>query len=260
MFAFMRKLSPVRIDPTTFKPKSLPFTPDLPELEEKDFWWMFTPDESQPGHHMDWLMDPAKSAYEAFTAAADYVLWRKYLRLKTVAVPLQADAMPYLKNMRLNGQPMYPSARLKGHLFSIRPNHFLELDEYKQNGVAFVRRRINVLIPYSTLTEIQIENLTKSDDGKLRPTGTYVPSIQQDRHVHRIQAWMYEGNPDFWKTLGECPQFMPSNPIKSRLLGKMSMPYYYHFTQKDYSVEKVKAPAIINGHEQNNNQQTRSLS
>ena len=270
MFAFLQRLGvpKIKVPPEHFGKVQYPFTPDLPELQEKDYWWVFVTGEDMPGHHHDWLMDPATPAYEGFTAKPDYILWRKYLRLKTVAVPMQADAIPYVSRMRINGEAMYPAARLKGCLFKIRPKHFLELDEYRTNGVAFARRRVNVLIPYSTLTDVteqaKIYDYKKDDDGRLVKTFkelAEMPGIKLEKCIHHLQAWMYEGLPDYWRTLGDSPQFIPSNPIRSERLGKMAMPNYYHFSGKDYLIDKAKAPSIINGYvEQDNQTQARAVS
>lgn len=234
MLNFLRKLTEPQIKHPTenWMASTLRYTPDLALLQEKEHWWIFICGEEMSKHHKDWLMDPEKPRYEAFTAKEDYILWRKYLGQKTVAIPLLADSIPYVKNMKLNNNCMYPAARLRGQLFKILPEHFIELDEYKENGVVFDRQRVDILIPYSSLDE----------------------DVNQKRHLKYLQAWMYVGKPDFWRLMGDSPLLVPSDPIRADKLGKMPMEHYYYFSTKDYSVNKVTgAPAIINGREQSEN-------
>lgn len=249
MFSFMRHK--IKVPGQEILQNVHSYTPDLVSLQEKDSWWVFVVGEDKTGHHMSWLMDPAKRSWEAFTAKPDYIMWRKYLGQKTVAVPLVADAVEYVKRMRLNGQAMFPSARIKGELFNIKPEHFLELDEYHENGVVFERKQIDVLIPYTGFLEFQeLQFVLKKDkEGKevKEYLGTTVPAIKTESRIEHVQAWMYVGIPEFWNGMG--PMIVPSNPTKARRIGKTPMDYYYNFSGKDYTNEKVAVPAILkNGH------------
>ncbi len=73
------------------------------------------------------------------------------------------------------------AAIIKGEVYVIKANKLYELDLYHDNGVQFIRQRIDIHIPYEE------ELLTR--DKQVAYSGIY--------HHHR-KAWAYIGNPFYW--------------------------------------------------------------
>lgn len=158
------------------------YSPDLGWLEQFEFQLLFSPDRTQRGHSEYPLIQDSVYACHAFTLSP-FNYWQQRDGLP---IPMMATS-----NIRTRWFP--PPLRVKGEVHAIRPYQFRELDNYKQNGVQFVRRRVKLMVPHREILSIP----DRYDNGKPIPlmTGQYVMT---DEKVLPLKAWMYVAVPAYW--------------------------------------------------------------
>jgi hypothetical protein len=123
------------------------------------------------------------------------------------------------------GQHSYPIAlelqpslvtrteRIKGELWKVRPERYLELDKYMENRVFFRRRRVQVTIPcYITVKR----EFNSPPDPK---TVMLLGGTKRGPYAPSCEAWMYIGEKEYWEPqldagyiFQKCPIFVAKNP------------------------------------------------
>lgn len=194
------------------------FTPDAWSLFQKPAHLMFIYDEMKQGHWRHWLiknnlderLDRSSFHCQGFTADG-YHLWKMKKGNHSQAIPL-----PSMKNGSNFGKQdgWNPGhLRIRGELYHVRTDVILELDKCKMNELQFIRKQVNVIVPYHIESSSGWKSLTK---------------------VMAHRAFMYVGIPEYWNDLLDGGALfspvqsydpIPSGPIKNE---------YYDFTPKEY--------------------------
>lgn len=203
------------------------FTPDISQLELYEWQLFFAPDEMKRDHpRHDILGAEREFKFPAFTQKK-YHFWQ--------------HAAPFLPNVPMeaetNAVPFFPPiAMIKGEVYAIRPQRFLELDRYKQNTVEFQRHRVRLVVPYRRVKFVKEPWIHhdfhgESYDHRLHafsPTGgmasmnsftsKYTGSsvITEEEKVAIVRAWMYIGKPEFWDPLINAYDYTPVESFKSK--------------------------------------------
>ena len=176
-------------------------TPDKALLENSEYKLLFEYGELQAGLPKADLI-PTHPVCPAFTV-------EKFSLLKKND---GAETFPLALRLPMKGTPFF-RARIGGVLAAVRSKDILSLDNYRENGVSFVRKRNSVFLPY----------------------------IDADGNPMKIKAWMYCGHNEHWRDQVDWDV----NYYKGREGSAFSMvnryindrPWigsYFHFTTKDY--------------------------
>lgn len=158
------------------------FTPDMAELAKRPFHRVFIPDEMMSPHFQNSLLGEG-SVLRCWAFTTDkFSLWRKKLGKASLVIPLETKFKEA------------PYASLRGELYKVPTENIPELDNYKANGVEFIRKRVSLAIPYTAFD-------TKPGTPTYR---TVVRKVDTS-----IDAWMYVGSHETWN-----PRFVKGSKIK----------------------------------------------
>lgn len=212
-------------------------TPDLPELERYPWQWYFSCDETQTGHHQEILLKGCvKSDYVGFTQEKFMMLNHD---LGIFSHPLVfKDTFTYQ-----NPPKLLP---IKGELYKVPAQRFVELDKLKMNTVSSFRQQIPIVIPYSGLwikdkTPVekvlpkQFQRKTTNGEGVevIRDGGPILPnSILPRRGVHRVYAWAFFADKNFWEDLLNLNAGFP--PVQTFTNPEGLITEYYRYTDAEY--------------------------
>lgn len=199
------------------------FTPDICKLEEYQYQRLFVYDEMmEKGYNHAILGDHGefpqarKLAHAVYTDDL-YVLWKKKLGSLSYPVAMRT-ASPTRQRLDDNLQPTGSRKRIKGQLFAVRPSRFVNLDIWKENGVQFRRRRVDVLVPYRSVQ-------WNKQEGNMHSLFS----------VMKVKAWMYIGLKDYWDEfmddgylMGICQSYKTKNEVD----GPVSIGDYYYYSNK----------------------------
>lgn len=173
------------------------FTPDISKLEEYSWQLYFATDETKKDHFKHNLLGvDAQYRFPAFTQGS-FTYWDPKIPFLS---PVAMKEIP----SRIDIPNLPPNAKIKGQVYLIRPQRFLELDRYKQNTVEYKRERIKLIVPYRQVEFLKDHNLDpafgvqelfcRSDyEGSSITTSGETTCI--------IRAWMYIGRPEFFNPL-----------------------------------------------------------
>lgn len=176
-------------------------TPDIAKLEEYEYQLLFACDETQIRHVKHNLIEGGIYKCPGFTQSG-YNYWQPETPFLPV-VPMKATGYR-------NPIPGYPPiAKIKGQLFAIRPQRFISLDNYKENGVQFLRERVKLIVPYRAVKWLSDPSIAPLDmepyaieQGNPYIANGNVPSMYTTKEkVVIIRAWMYIGVPEYWDKL-----------------------------------------------------------
>lgn len=158
-------------------------SPDLGVLEEAEFQLLFCPDRTMRGCSEYSLIDESAFVCYAWTLNK----YQYYQQRDGLPIPLKGNRKEIL----------VPSLKIKGELHAVRSGAFRELDNYKDNLVSFRRQRIKLLIPHRPLFKLP----ERYNNGKPIPLMTNQFVIGAERISRPVEAWMYEGVPEYWDDL-----------------------------------------------------------
>lgn len=168
------------------------FTPDLALLEEYEWQAVFVTDELKKKFLKHELLGEDKRyLFPAFTQK-NYHYWES-------ASPLEG-AIPFEVSQLRNpivGWP--PIAKIKGEVYLIRPQRFLDIDTYKQNTVQYVRDRIRLVVPFRRIQWVkdrygpEVAEFFRNPD-QFHNNKTFTT----DEHTYIVRAWFYSGRPEYW--------------------------------------------------------------
>lgn len=156
--------------------RTLLYTPDICLLEAKLMHRIFIPDETMRGHY-NYQMIGEHSAYLCLGYTYDrFECFRRITNQSLIAIPSgDKQTEPY--------HPRGP-ARIKGEVHLIETAGLIKLDNHKENGVQFERKRVRILVAaYPQKT---------ASDGNIQ--------LGQE-HVFPIEMWMYVAKQDYWEPL-----------------------------------------------------------
>jgi hypothetical protein len=167
------------------------YTPDIAVLEEHAWQLYFACDETQRGH----LKNDLCGADQEYKVPAYTQQSFNYWNHEAPFIPpIPMEASGYR-----NPMPFYPEiAKIKGQILKIRPQQFLHLDNYKENGVQYERRKVRLIVPYRTTEFIHDLTQVSEDIEFVSPNGHIARSKEK---TAILRAWMYIGIPKYWDKL-----------------------------------------------------------
>lgn len=180
----------------------LKYTPDLAKLQERSHHFLFVADDLKRGHRRHDLLQGGEFWAQAFTKSS-FTLWKHNLGKETFPIPLEQRTrkMDFLK--------------IRGEVHLLPTKTVRMLDEYRENGVQFIRKRVRVAIPY--------QNIRLDEDARV----TW-KSRTRDQHM---MAHMYVGIPEYWNNLINDMQFSTAH---HQPIGPVGSPHFYDFIYRDY--------------------------
>lgn len=153
------------------------FTPDSNMLQQRPWQNLFLYGEDRPdiGNNMA-EMEPfiADTPVVAFTRS-HFSMYRKELGAESFPIAIE-DKFAFDDH-----------TCIKGYVVSILSSKLYELDNFRQNGKMFVRKRVKLLVPYTRIRWLK-------DTTEVRRGGTQPP----ERTVKKISAHMYVGRSEYW--------------------------------------------------------------
>lgn len=186
------------------------FTPDMPDLQQHKYHWLFVYGEEMSIHRAHKSLIGLEPAYEGAFTFANYGLWKHNLGKNTF--PIMMDKRLSCEDRHWFKVKNWESwGKVKGEVYLINdPTIFFELDRYRQNGIKFLRKRIQIIIPY----------WVRRKGAHFTHTGTFK---QTD-----VQAWTYLGVPTYWNDLMEMGlQDDRFRPVKTFTMAKVHKTYFF---------------------------------
>lgn len=186
------------------------FTPDIAELEKKEWQRFFFYDETMiDNRKYDLIKEHIVNWTVAYTVKPFHT-WKKNLGVESFPIPFEVDGFAS------------DACRIKGDLMSIKSSHIPVLDIHKQNGLQFIRRRVPIVFA--------VDKVVHGNDGV---------SIQTMGHTIQ-RAWMYIAVPEHWNSVLTTYSF---SKLKVRDAGK-PMGAFTYFDKNEY-VEIVNKPPTL---------------
>lgn len=179
------------------------YTPDFYELERYDGHCVFVVDDLQEGMAKNYLLEGAVKLYEGFTQS-NHVMFKHDLGRLSYPIPFEENPFKKL--------PM-PERPIRGTVYRISPDKFLELDRDKMNTVQFFRKRVQIVVPYSRIwfkekkdlaafLNLQPENQETFEHRAKIKEGVLPQARTLNRYgMMRYWPWMYYGEVSYWKDL-----------------------------------------------------------
>jgi hypothetical protein len=211
--------------------ESAKYSPDLGFLEQFEFQILFSADDTKLGHLRHCLIEESALLSTGYTRK-NFRFWEQRVgegdKQERIPIPIidHSEAKP-LDFGQLNKfpQPM----KIQGELHLMRPHQFRELDNYKQNGVQFLRKRIDVIVPHR---EVIIKDYFDVDGRELPRCLQGKQGVHGPEVVYMIRAWMYVADPSYWNDLvdGGFNGFRPVFSVQSgNPVRKGWLPSYYAY-------------------------------
>lgn len=224
------------------------FTPDLPQLEGQTSHLFFACDELQRDHWQNHLLDAGTmKPYSAFS--------QQHLMMLNNDMGIFSTSLIFKDQLGYNSPP--PLLPIKGEVYEIPPRTFLLLDEHKKNTVYSFRQLVPIVIP---LTHIfsndrsvlekalkrsrtkETVSLHKDRSGRViydknnkplvRDGGSLQTNMVQRDLVHRVWAWMYFSDPNYWEDFINLNG--SNHPVRSFDIAEGPIKKYYRYTQDEY--------------------------
>lgn len=196
------------------------FTPDLWELEQKKEHRVFIHDDMmqlQPNHEL--VRQGSLSGFYPFQygyTTKKFSFIQKELGLKSF--PIALDLRDLAEEL-----PMYiaDSHRIRGEVYAVRTPTLIALDNHRQNGVQFQRRRVNINIGY--------KKLYKSHWFNAFGNKKYNYQLGKEEMLS-VECWMYVGRNEYWKDqlLADAFNF---NPIDIVTEDRLWLTKYYQYSR-----------------------------
>lgn len=186
------------------------YTPDVAVLQRRTDWFLFVPD-TMMLKHRDHLKLGC-SAFKMLDAISEdkFTFWKKDLGevIQTIPLTERFGHTPY--------------ANIRGEAFLVKPQTLFRLDTERKNGIEFIRKRVKLKIPYRKVLKVQVTD-----------RAMYEWAINNtDYHEGQLNAWMYQGNPEYWSDLIDGGYSY--TPVKSFTPNNPRLEPYYYFTIGEY--------------------------
>ena len=198
-------------------------TPDVALLERKLFNRVFVFDDMMKGHpgHDKFIREHSAFLATGFTAEC-MTLWKK--KLGKLSFPV---ALPDTFHTT-------PSVPIKGELYALETSQILELDKERENGVQFIRKRINIVLPYRHLLfnkdRPQVYKGTRSEDSR-ELYDNIKNQLTAELRVN-VTAWAYVGVSDYWSPQLDAGYLF--SPVKCFAPEQKPEQKYYYYSQLEY--------------------------
>jgi gamma-glutamylcyclotransferase (GGCT)/AIG2-like uncharacterized protein YtfP len=144
--------------------KEVQAKPDLYRLEKRKTNFLFEYGElmsGMPKHLVSLKTKPITNAY----SVENFSLWKYNNDINTFPIALKmAFEDPTIANDA-------HKVKIRGELYKLTVNDIILLDSYRAEGLKFIRKHVNVILP----------------------------SVNPDGKPIRVGAWMYVGNNNYWK-------------------------------------------------------------
>lgn len=177
------------------------FTPDQWRLERYSNQRVFVYDEMMQNHPKEDLIQAHTSLQMVAYTKDKYTLWIKKAGIETIAFSL---------DVAFHTLPLAP---IRGELHLLSSNQISKLDEYKLNGVQYIRQRMPIVVPQ-----------------RLSSHPGYTDAVGITRNT-TVMAWMYVGKRSFWyDQLDAGMHFAPVKAIESKRGA------YYYFKTEEYGI------------------------
>lgn len=182
------------------------YTPDGHLNDSREFMLLFVYDRKMEKMNENSLIADSSlpnrgKLATAFTSKSFYMVTKQLGQFK---YPIALEMKPSMTTR---------IAKIKGELWKVRPDRYLELDKHMENKVFFKRRRIQITVPcYISVNRVPGASVNNNAARLLGGTkrGPYAPSVE---------AWTYIGDPDYWVPqldggyiFKRCPIFTAKNP------------------------------------------------
>lgn len=192
-------------------------TPDIADLNNREGAVVFVYNDLMKKHRDHHKLNPVVFGGDAYTLENFNGWYRKSDRAPIMLHPFIKETKPVWSL-----QTAAHSAPFKGELFVISISTLKELDKLYANGVEFIRRRIEVHVPY--------EHDLWNEDGTI--------TFRSGLFHHYIKAWCYVGNPDyFWSGVNGINNY-EYEPMDIFTPRNLNVPwkgcYYYHPVKEQY--------------------------
>lgn len=212
-------------------------TPDMFLLNNKPFHLLFEYSDLQENFPKHKTLLDLKPLYPGFTNQK-FSLWRKNQHKETHVVALHTT----MENTSI------PRIKIRGEVYRVPSDKFLYLDNYRSNGVKFIRKKVSVVLPFNDASQVLPYNDPKWNYIKSTPGCTPFFPI-----VHSM--WMYVGLSEYWKKLIEWDyaywgrtggkDFTLCSSIVEDISNQPWLKNYYHFTKEDYDVQASRKPPAL---------------
>jgi gamma-glutamylcyclotransferase (GGCT)/AIG2-like uncharacterized protein YtfP len=158
-------------------------TPDVADLSNKIGAVIFVYNDLMKKRRDHELLEPLAFGGDAYTVFEVNGWYRKKDQLPIILRPQILHRKP-----EWSVQKNAHSAIIKGEVYVVKANKLHELDLYHDNGVQFIRQRIDITIPFE-------EDLLNKDH----------IIVKSGQYHHMRKVWAYIGNPFHW--WGEADPF-----------------------------------------------------
>lgn len=220
MFNFLRQKDVEAVESLQFHDavqnwsKETRFTPDLLALERKLLIPVFLPDECMSTHHKFHLISPDGrkdvTFGHAFTIEKYFMLKKETNRNSSVVIFEEGQIRGQagvLSSLFERGS--LETAPIRGELHMLDSDQVIALDNYKENTVKFIRKRIPITIPHKYKHE--------TEDGGIY----YSPTVVKTYSAHMYVA-QYDQHFEHWH-MTDAKRLLASIPLV-----KAKVPYYYN--------------------------------
>lgn len=193
------------------------WTQDIAYLDRFEWRLLFVVDDLKlrfKGH------EDVRFCCSAFTQK-NFEFIRSIAQPELPAIPLQRDIA---ERIRLHVPPV---CKIKGQLLAVRPKILKQLDIERQNGVKYLRRKVDLIIPYRELRKFPTTDVHGRELPKVLQGKEEMHFLTEEK-VYLKKALMYVGNPEVWDQFidaGYNFQAIPTFAPKSRDW----MTRYYNF-------------------------------
>lgn len=183
------------------------WTPDHLKLAQYSHQYMFVVDSLKKAQLQHWLIKEAATMKATAFTSDLYVSYDYGLGNQAYNIPIpheeEKKPKPYLSYMNA------PPSIIAGELFLISDyTVFEKVDRLKANGVKFIRKRVDIQIPYRREKWIKDVSKIPSELIPITPgratTGWY---------THNMKAWMYVGVKDYWEPLIDGGYLFKPTPL-----------------------------------------------
>lgn len=193
-------------------------TPDIAYLEQYERVLLFCYGREMKGHAEHEVLGENKTYHGTIFTESDYIVWRKRLGKESYPIAIRTEETGF-GNIR--------PARLKGELYAVSPNTIVSLDNSRENGKMFRRKRISLIYPYRERTWAVAYGETHPDRLK------WIPQLSGTR-LQTLEAWAYVGRKTYWDdVIDNGYSFTTVNQYNPG--GQFALQHkYYYFNKKEY--------------------------
>lgn len=224
-------------------------TPDIWKLEHLQWHLVFVYGDAMEGFKNASVLSQGTRRAVAFTDAK-YALYKLDRRRESYPIALeppkqktamvnigvrqQIDGSPYSfveysRHANPFAKPDGDRLRIKGELYSVRPNRIIELDKLYDNTVMFERKLVKLIVPYTHIYRVMRDEKYRAVRNDISD-GKGIVSTHEGHQI--VEAFMYVGKWDMWGDLLDAGYYF--KPVRSFVPRAKWLGDFYHFTSMEY--------------------------